>query len=307
MHQIPKNFQITLYLKGFLLGLITSLLFLGLSLLLAWTEPTEVPPSGNVPTPINVGSTFQTKTGSLAVTTLYDTDDPTGTYYVNPSGPISGIFSGKVGIGTTTPTSLLEVAGEIKSATTTTQDIVVKNQMCLGGICRSEWPSSVGGCKIQGQRYSDETWVDITDAMYFDGTCVLDWNRNCYKKEIFSGYQKPVVTKNGDPIGCVKINRPSVPGEGWDGRGYLSCDISDPESLARNYCRCCHNKSLLDYYCESLTGETCDSILASQCFCGSGIQFHEGWTMQIAGVLCCDLNASYSNLRVRCGNNYYYY
>ena len=32
-----------------------------------WTEPTQTPPSGNVPAPLNVGSTDQTKQGGLTI------------------------------------------------------------------------------------------------------------------------------------------------------------------------------------------------------------------------------------------------
>jgi len=32
-----------------------------------WTEPGQSPPSGNVPTPLNVGSTDQTKQGGLTI------------------------------------------------------------------------------------------------------------------------------------------------------------------------------------------------------------------------------------------------
>lgn len=36
-------------------------------LVFAWTEPTQTPPGGNVPTPINVGTTPQTKEGQLTI------------------------------------------------------------------------------------------------------------------------------------------------------------------------------------------------------------------------------------------------
>lgn len=40
-------------------------LIIGINLVLAWTDPTANPPGNNVPTPINVGSTTQTKSGTL--------------------------------------------------------------------------------------------------------------------------------------------------------------------------------------------------------------------------------------------------
>jgi len=40
-------------------------------LVFAWTEPSQAPPGGNVPAPINVGSTAQTKTGNLTLPNLY--------------------------------------------------------------------------------------------------------------------------------------------------------------------------------------------------------------------------------------------
>jgi hypothetical protein len=38
-------------------------------LIFAWTEPSQNPPGGNVPAPINVGSTDQVKSGKLGVAT----------------------------------------------------------------------------------------------------------------------------------------------------------------------------------------------------------------------------------------------
>jgi hypothetical protein len=44
---------------------IIAMLFLAGFVAWAWTEPTSAPPSGNAPTPINVGPTAQTKQGDL--------------------------------------------------------------------------------------------------------------------------------------------------------------------------------------------------------------------------------------------------
>jgi len=65
-------------------------IFLANGLILAWTAPGSAPSAGNVSTPLNVGSTAQTKSGSLRsdvdmrATVFYDQDN-TG-YYVNPAG-----------------------------------------------------------------------------------------------------------------------------------------------------------------------------------------------------------------------------
>ena len=51
---------------------------------IAWQEPIQPPPEGNVPPPINVGTEPQAKAGRLSVTELYDFNDPS--YFLNPSG-----------------------------------------------------------------------------------------------------------------------------------------------------------------------------------------------------------------------------
>ncbi len=50
---------------------------------MAWTEPQEYPPAGNVPAPINAGSVSQTKTGGLQLSTpdLSAIDDATGNWF----------------------------------------------------------------------------------------------------------------------------------------------------------------------------------------------------------------------------------
>ena len=55
-------------------------------IVLAWTEPTQSPPEGNVPTPLNVGNVGQSKEGGLIL---------------NTGGAAMGLIvqSGKVGIG----------------------------------------------------------------------------------------------------------------------------------------------------------------------------------------------------------------
>ncbi len=46
--------------------LFAAIVFIGASLVLAWTGPTSAPPNGNVLAPINVGTTDQIKNAGLS-------------------------------------------------------------------------------------------------------------------------------------------------------------------------------------------------------------------------------------------------
>jgi hypothetical protein len=103
-------------------------------LIFAWTEPSQAPPAGNVPAPINVGSKdqwkegllgfggseassgfpFELAAGEIAAKAFYDTDN--SSWYLNPaSTSYAGLFNGTVGIGTNTPDTnyKLDVNGKI--------------------------------------------------------------------------------------------------------------------------------------------------------------------------------------------------
>ncbi len=74
---------------------------------LAWEEPSQDPPGDNVDTPLNVGTSSQTKIGGLMLNTGYND------FGLIIDGAL-GNGSGKVGIGVLNPDSKLEVAGDIK-------------------------------------------------------------------------------------------------------------------------------------------------------------------------------------------------
>ncbi len=99
--------------------------------LAAWVQPTELPPGGNTPPPINTGSTPQIKEGnfSLGVGSTFSATQ--------------GLF-GKVGIGlTSTPTEPLEVSGKIK-----TDKIQLGEKWSLSGV---------------GDFYADDSWLRLED------------------------------------------------------------------------------------------------------------------------------------------------
>lgn len=78
--------------------------------------PTQNPPSGNPDTPINTGSTAQTKSGNLNISGSFNT-------------------SGSVGIGTTSPGYKLDVQGG---------QINTSGGICIAGDCATSWNDVAG-------------------------------------------------------------------------------------------------------------------------------------------------------------------
>jgi hypothetical protein len=100
-----KSLRFVIYLLSFLF-----IFSLFVFYALAWQEPTQTPPGQNAYAPINVGPNLQIKTGPLQFSSYYGLDNA---YFVNPSGTVSALFKGKVGIRTLNPNYPLDVFGDI--------------------------------------------------------------------------------------------------------------------------------------------------------------------------------------------------
>lgn len=78
--------------------IVSTLIVVGIAF--AWTEPTQTPPNGNTPPPLNTSSTGQSKAGGLIL---------------NTGGAATGLIvdKGNVGIGTQTPKGNLQVGNNL--------------------------------------------------------------------------------------------------------------------------------------------------------------------------------------------------
>jgi len=108
-------------------------------LVLAWTEPSVTPPSGNVAAPLNVGNIAQSKSGGLVVNTGNATTGLVVAY-------------GNVGIGTTSPSQKLEVKGSILA----TEDVCNS-----AGYCLSQMAALIGSQLLVNFNH---TYKNCTDA-----------------------------------------------------------------------------------------------------------------------------------------------
>ena len=154
-------------------------------LVFAWTEPTNSPPQGNVPAPLNVGLEEQIKEGGLWIAS-----NPTLT-----TGLI--VQYGNVGIGTTTPSYKLDVVGKANAG-----------ELCISGDCKSSWAfvgESVGFGDGSDGDVTISSDTSLSRDMYYNNLTInpgVTLNPNGYRI-----FVKGTLINNG------KISRNGNPGQ----------------------------------------------------------------------------------------------
>ena len=142
---------------------------------LAWTEPTAAPPGNNVSAPVNVGSTFQTKSAGLGVQTLPGT---IGVGLLVGQGDIvlgstENIIYGNA--KNTSTGSLLKLencndAGIYPSAATSGSPVLYGSNTYLAAIPTPPTPANDGSCTTPDPAY---TYVqDGSGASYHITYCL---------------------------------------------------------------------------------------------------------------------------------------
>lgn len=126
---------------------LSTIIGLGIHLVLAYTNPTADPPGDNVEGPINVSTTEQTKTGSLKVldaaqkdNNLWELDDEGNVFGVNVHAPFGGVVGKNVmSMEKMWAQDLLQVDGEIYAPSQNREH----EQACTDGTaCKGSGPNS---------------------------------------------------------------------------------------------------------------------------------------------------------------------
>ncbi|MDP3990769.1 MAG: hypothetical protein Q8P63_00465, partial [Candidatus Nealsonbacteria bacterium] len=106
----------------------------------AWTEPSQSPPGGNVFAPLNIGPTGQSKEGGLIL---------------NTGGAAVGLIvgNGSVGIGITEPGYKLDIQGGQVNAS---------GGLCVAGDCKPSWGGTLSNMVVFTANGTYITPADVT-------------------------------------------------------------------------------------------------------------------------------------------------
>ncbi len=187
-------------LKGLLskvistLGIILSVLVLstiiglGIHLVFAWTGPSADPPGGNIATPINVSSTAQTKAGDLTLGDDLTVAGAVTAYGFRGGGnrvtftAASQVTTGYLDFnGNSTAISVPQNTGYLNVfeygswdsllRVEATGKVDILDQLCIRGVCRTDWPSGGGGiaCADCDSRFVNLAGDTMTGALKIPG------------------------------------------------------------------------------------------------------------------------------------------
>jgi len=136
-------------------------------LVLAWTEPTQSPPGGNVPAPLNVGNNSQTKQGMLIL-------NASGTFQ-NGLGVFGNVIvlNGNVGIGISFPNSKLDVIGSIHG----TNNLDIDGKISASGNIQALGSIQAGGALIAGNSSDPINGAIRFTGSGFEGYYNGKWNK----------------------------------------------------------------------------------------------------------------------------------
>lgn len=129
---------------------LAALLSLGISFVSAWAGPQGIPPESNTPTPVNVSESGQIKEGGLLV----------GNLSTITTGLI--VRYGNVGLGVTSPTAKLDVAGDVKTS----------GNLTVTGSIQASGGTPIYNCPLVATdvQYGD-TSLGCTGALSLNSTC----------------------------------------------------------------------------------------------------------------------------------------
>jgi len=183
-------------------------------LVLAWTEPTQSPPEGNVSAPLNVGNTGQSKSGGLIVNTggaavgfVVDkgnvgigTTTPSGKLEVSGTGNVLLNTSGNVGIGTAYPSQKLEVSGNGLF----TGDVCNGSGLCLSSVFQTNVIAGANANCPSGQIIIMKAW----NGQWYtaDNPSITQWNKvSCGRQFTIDGTSL-LVNNNHTGKQCTDLN-----------------------------------------------------------------------------------------------------
>jgi len=132
----------------------------------AWEEPDTAPPGGNVYAPLNTGSDAQTKSGNLTIGGNLESSQwrPTGTddgRIIRTGGQIRYDADDNWYWYSTWDSenemTLNYQNGLWLKSNLDADDVKARDQLCLGGDCRTSWPASID---LQGWSFQNDKLLD---------------------------------------------------------------------------------------------------------------------------------------------------